>query len=290
MILGAGGEYSKLAQTGPGGLTREFWRPKGSLTLGWTPGNNWDLSLKLARTVGQLNFGDFLAQVFLQNENENAGNAELVPTQTWEADLEIKKGLGKWGSSTLTLYSRWYEDYIDIIPLPGGGESSGNIDTAQLYGVRLNSTINLDPIGFKGAKLEIGGRLEETSIRDPLTMETRSFSNHYDRSLEISIRHDVPGSSWAWGAGFQYDHALPFYRLSEVALDYEGPIYTWAFVEHKDVFGLTVNFQVFNLTDGRALFDRTVYDGLRTEAPILFTEHRNMSVQPIFRFQVRGSF
>ena len=56
------------------------------------------------------------------------------------------------------------------------------------------------------------------------------------------------------------------------------------------MFGLTVNLQVFNLTDGRALFDRTVYDGFRDTAPILFTEHRNLSVQPNFRLQVKGSF
>jgi hypothetical protein len=38
--LGAGGENSTLAQTGPGGLTREFWRPKGSMSLAWTPGED----------------------------------------------------------------------------------------------------------------------------------------------------------------------------------------------------------------------------------------------------------
>ena len=290
MILGAGGEYSQLSQSGPGGLTREFWRPKGSFTLGWTPGDDWDLSLKLSRVVGQLSFGDFLASVNLASENENAGNAELVPQQTWELDLEAKKNFGEWGSGTLRLYGRWGEDFIDLIPLPGGGEARGNIDRAALYGIRLDGTINLDPVGFDGAKLEFSGRLEETSVLDPLTMQNRGFSFHTDQRFEVSIRHDVPDSDWAWGAGIQYDHSLPYFRLSEVGRDYEGPIYTWAFVEHKDVFGMTLNFQVFNLTNGRALYERTVYDGPRTTAPILFTEHRDLSVQPIFRIQLRGDF
>ena len=57
--IGGGYEYSKLAQSGDRGLTREFWRPKGSVTLAWAANPKLDLSFKLARTVGQLSFGTF---------------------------------------------------------------------------------------------------------------------------------------------------------------------------------------------------------------------------------------
>ena len=290
MQLGAGGEYSKLAQAGPGGLTRTFWRPKGSLLLAWAPKEGLDLSLKLARRVGQLSFGDFLAEIFLQEGNANAGNVELKPTQSWESDLEIKKELGKWGSTDLRLFARWYEDYIDIIPIPGGGESPGNIDDARLYGIEWNSTFNLDPIGWKGAKLDSKIKLEKSSIEDPLTGVSRSFSNHVDRQADISLRHDIPGSNWAWGLGMEYYHVQPFFRLSEVAREYEGPVYTRAFIEHKDVFGLTVNLMVFNLTNGRAIYHRTVYTGLRDRSSVLFIEDRDLSVQPIFILKITGSF
>jgi hypothetical protein len=290
MQLGAGGEYSKLAQSGPGGLTRTFWRPKGSLTLAWAPKKGLDLSLKLARRVGQLSFGNFLARVFLEEENANAGNAELKPTQRWESDLEIEKDLGKWGTTNLRLFARLYEDYIDIIPLPGGVESPGNIDSAQLYGIDWNSTFNFDPTGWKGAKLDLKLLLEESNINDPLTGVSRSFSSHFDRQAEISLRHDIPDSDWAWGLGGQYTHVLPFFRLSEVCRDYEGPIYTWAFVEHKDVFGMTVNLQVFNMTNGRGIYHRTVYTGLRDSSSVLFIEERDLSVQPIFILEITGNF
>jgi hypothetical protein len=288
--IGAGGEYSKLAQTGPGGLTRTFWRPKGSLTLTWTPKKGLDLSLKLAQRVGQLSFGDFLARVFLEEGNANAGNAELKPPQSWESDLEIKKDLDKWGSTNLRLFARWSEDYIDIIPLPDGGESRGNIDSARLYGIDWNSTFNLDPMGWEGAKLDLKLILEESSIDDPLTGINRSFSSHVDRRAEIELRHDIPDGDWAWGMGMEYTHVLPFFRLSEVCHDYEGPVYTYAFVEHKDVFGMTVNLLVFNLTNGRGLYHRTVYADLRDNSPVLFIEERDLSVQPIFRLQIKGNF
>ena len=290
MQLGAGGEYSKIAQTGPGGLTRTFWRPKGSLLLAWTPRKGLDFSLKIARRVGQLSFSDFLANVFLEEGNANAGNAELRPTQSWESDLEVKKDLDKWGSTDLRLFGRWYEDYIDIIPIPGGGESPGNIDDAQLYGVEWSSTFNLDPIGWKGAKLDTRIQLEKSSIKDPLTGISRSFSFLNDRHVEISLRDDIPGSYWAWGLGIEYNHVQPYFRLSEVGRNYEGPTYSWVFVEHKNVFGLTVNLQVFNVTNGRAIYHRTVYNGRRDSSPVLFIEDRNLSVQPIFQLKITGNF
>jgi hypothetical protein len=51
-----------------------------------------------------------------------------------------------------------------------------------------------------------------------------------------------------------------------------------------------VNFNVYNATDGRAIFHRTVYEDLRTNSDVLFNEDRNLSVQPIFRLQVTGNF
>ena len=78
--------------------------------------------------------------------------------------------------------------------------------------------------------------------------------------------------------------------MFETGRDYEGPVYTFAFIENKDVFGLTVNFNVFNLTGGQGIFDRTVYTGLRDRSPISFIERRRLDVSTIYRIQVRGSF
>ena len=287
---GAGTENSTLEQTGPGGLTREFWRPKGSLSLAWPERNGLNVSVNLERRVGQLSFEDFLASVALAFDNADAGNVELVPTLTTEANVQLEKSWSGWGSSTLRLYRRWLDDYIDIIPIPGGGESSGNIRDADLYGFNLTSTVNFDPAGWEGARLDLDLTVEDSSVADPLTGAKRSFSNFFDRRAEINLRHDVPGTDWAWGVGAEYNHVQPAYRLSQVAVEYEGPTYTLGFVERKNFHGLTVNFQIFNLTDGRAIFYRTVYDGLRTDGNVRFNESRDLSVQPIFRLTLKGSF
>ena len=287
-----GGEDSELSQSGPRGLTREFWRNKGSVNLGWVPNDKYDISLNVSRQVGQLSFGDFLASVSLAFDNENAGNIQIRPTQTWETTLQIKRNWGDWGSTNLRFYNRQIDDYIELIPIEGGGESRGNIDEAELSGLNISSTINLDPMGgyWEGVRLDFNYTHETSEVVDQLSGVTRDFSGLWDKFGEISLRHDVPGTDWAWGIGANYNSVMTSYRMFQTSRDFEGPWYTFGFVEHKDVYGLTVNFNVFNMTDGRAILERSVWDGPRTDNILQFHESRDMSVQPIFRLRITGNF
>lgn len=288
--IGAGYEYSTLSQTGANGLTRSFWRPKGSISLAWQVEDGLDISFQLARRVGQLSFGDFLANVDLNQNQQNAGNVELVPQQSWEAELTFTKSLGPWGSTELLLYGREIEDFIEFIPVGTNQETRGNIESASVYGIRSNSTFQLAPLGLNGIQLDLTADFDWTSLEDPLTGETRKWSENRDIEISSTLRHDIPGSDFAWGVGVEYNRAQRYYRLGEEGFNYEGPAYTFAFIEHKDVFGMTANLTVFNLTDGRARQDRFVYDGYRDRSELLFRETQDLSVQPIFSFRLSGDF
>ena len=58
----------------------------------------------VARRVGQLIFPDFLAAVNLSEDTANAGNNQLRPPQSWEAELEVSRNFGTWGSATVRLF------------------------------------------------------------------------------------------------------------------------------------------------------------------------------------------
>lgn len=287
--LAAGGEYSNLRQIGAGGLSRTFWRPKGLFSAAWKATPRLDVNLKLQRRVGQLNFGDFLARVNLNNESTNAGNVDLVPQQSWEADLEGTRNLGRFGTTTLRLYGRLYEDVVDIIPIGATGESIGNIDSASAYGAEWKTTFNFDPLGWKGAKLDTRVQLQRTRVEDPLTGEGRPISNSLMRFFDISLRHDIPDSDWAYGLNLNHQFNALNYRLTEVGRAWEGPYWGSLYAEHKDVFGLTIRATISNLLAARSMWDRTVYVGRRT-GPISFIERRDRLIGPIFSFQVRGKF
>lgn len=164
-----GAEISELARVDGDIAPRNFFRPKGSVTIGWRPNAQWDASLKLRRRVGQISFYDFLAQPNLQQDRENSGNPNLVPPQSWEAEGEVGKTLGAWGKTRLRLYAHLIEDIVDIIPIGEDGEAIGNLPKAKRFGGEWTSTFQFDPIGLMGAKLDLTLAYEDSSVRDPLS-------------------------------------------------------------------------------------------------------------------------
>ncbi len=284
-----GAEYSTISQTGVSGLTRSFFRPKGSLSLAWTPRPDFDASLKIRRRVLQLSFYDFLARAFLNDGNENSSNTDLRPQQDWSFEAEVNKKLGPWGSTQLRLIYRDVEDYVDIIPV-GNGEAVGNIDTSWAAAIVLSSTINLDPAGLKGVKIDTSLVYQGSRLRDPFTGEMRQWSGFTDTQASLALRHDIPQTDWAWGGEASYSHNQPRYRSNQVDRVWEGPVFASLFVEHKDVMGLTVRAQIGNILNARSRRDRIVYSGLRGASPVLSIEDRDRLIGPVFSFSVRGGF
>jgi hypothetical protein len=288
--LVVGAEYSTIQQVGEGLKARNFFRPKGSLNIAAQLTPTLNANFKIIRRVGQLDFGQFLARVFLDAENENAGNPDLVPDQQWRFELELAKDLGAWGKTRVNLVAALIEDRLDIIPIGEFGESPGNIPKARAYAIDWNSTFQFDPIGWKGAKLNLRALQQFGSIRDPLTGEKRELSGFTDRLVELGLRHDIPKSDWAWGSNANYSHVTRTFRLNEFGRQFEGPVFMSLFVEHKDVFGLTVRATAGNIINARSRWDRVVYAGRRNSAPVDFVETRNRLIGPIFSLSVRGTF
>ncbi len=287
-----GGEYSELSQTGGGGLTRAFVRPKGFLNLAWRPNADFDLSARIERVVDQLNFFDFVSSSNVSAGTSNAGNANLVPPQRWNAQVQARRNLGPWGSITARLYASLITDIVDVIPIGATGQSPGNLDgTATIYGLQWTSTFNFDPIGWRGAKLDANIQLQRTALDDPLTGLRRPINERMTRQIDITLRHDIPNTPWAYGAtAFQYRQSAGF-RLDQRFAFLDTPGSLGVFVEHKNVFGLTVRASVDNLLDTNESFSRTFYNGRRLadDSNRAFTEDRDRLYGPVFTLSISGT-
>lgn len=290
MQLIAGGEYSTISVIGNNANSRSFMRPKGSFSLAWTPRAGLDVSLRLERTVGQLNFGDFLAAVNLNSNNQNGANNELRPDQSWAAELEATRNFGAWGSATLRTFVRRFEDYITLIPLPGGGEARGNIAWARVMGVELNGTLRLDPLGLAGAKIDFDASLRDSIYPDPVSGGKLPVQFAQPHSFGIDVRYDLPGSDWAFGTGYRYSGYNPYYRVAEYGVDHAFDHNPYVLVEHKDVLGLTVQARVNNLLERPLVLDRYVFSGPRGSSPLLFHEDRRRDVGRVVNLTVKGNF
>jgi hypothetical protein len=287
--VAAGGEYSTIEQAGGGGLRRSFRRPKGQLSLAWKPTPTLDVNAQLQRRVGQLNFYDFLASVDLSNDQANAGNPDLVPPQTWELQLEAIRDLGDWGNTTLRAYTQRIDDIVDTIPIGVDGESPGNIARARVDGLEWKGTFRLDRLGWRGARLDAHWQGERSRVQDPLTGDDRPISNSLRQFAELSLRHDIPDTTWAWGGDLSYAFNARDYRLTEVGRQWEGPVWDSWFIENKDVAGMTVRAGVTNLVGARSMWQRYVYQDRRT-GPLAYFEDRDRRIGPIFQFTVSGKF
>ena len=287
--LSAGAEFSELTQVGAGGLSRSFWRPKGQLSAVWEASPDTRVNIKLQRRVGQLNFSDFLASVNLNSGTQFSGNPNLVPPQSWELETEVVRTHGDWGNSTLRVYGARIEDIVDIVPIGATGESIGNLDEAVRYGVEFRATTNLDPLGFRGMKLDSRFILQRSQVEDPLFLEDREISGSLKRLASLNLRHDIPETDWAWGAGLSHQKNAQTYRLTELSRQFEMPIFGSLFVEHKDFYGLTLRASAGNVFSGESYLFRQVHAGRRTD-PIAYLERRDRTIGPIFSFEVRGRF
>jgi hypothetical protein len=289
MQLSVGGEYSQLGQSGGNGLTRSFWRPKGSASLAWKASPSLDVSFKLQRKVGQLNFGDFLASVDLQNSNDNAGNAKLVPPQSWLGEMEVNRSLGKLGSVKLKLTGELISDLVDQVSITATSEAPGNLPNARRASADLTATLLLDRLGLKGAKIDISGGIEKSAVRDQITGINRPISNAGDYSYDIDFRHDIPGGNWAYGATFEDERATPFYRLNYIADQYKTTPGLHAFIENKDVLGLKLRAQIINFLNGFEQNKETFYVA-RRDSPVSRFSDTEVRYGFIYRFQVSGTF
>lgn len=287
--ISAGAEYSRISQSGPSGLTRNFWRPKGFASLDWKVSEDLNISGRIERVVGQLDFFDFIASIDVDQDRTNDSNANLKPEQSWRYDLEANWRLGKLGNITVSSYLENLTDVVDQIPLAGGGQAPGNLPSARLYGVKTQATLLSDGLGWRGTRIDIGAGWNHSAVRDPLLGVVREISENELFTTEFRLRHDIPDTPLAFGTRGEWKKNARAVRLDEVSLNQPSFAQVFAFLEHKDIAGMTVRARVGNLTNQKDRFERTVFSN-RAAGIAAFSEKRERRFGTIFSMDIEGSF
>ena len=284
-----GAEFSEIRQTGAGGLSRQFWRPKGSATLSWTMSPRLTFNASLERQVGQLDFLDFSAAVDLINGVTNAGNTALVPEQSWRFEGQLVRSFGSAGSVTLGGYGEAISDIVDRIPVNATEESIGNLPTARRWGMIARGTLLLDTIGWRGGRINASSEFRDSRVRDPITGTFRRISQDLVRRWSVDIRHDIPGTDIAWGGSLSEELKARTFRLDQLFETYlDQPIAT-VFVEHKNVAGFTVRLGLRNVLNGEDYIRRDFYVD-RRDGPIDFSEIQTRRIHLIGVLTISGTF
>lgn len=287
--LSAGAEYSRISQSGPLGLTRSFWRPKGFASLDWKVAPNLNLAGRIERVVGQLDFFDFIASVDLDQDRADGSNVDLRPEQSWLYDIEASWRMGALGNLTVSAYLEDFIDVVDQIPLPGGGQAPGNLPSARFYGLESQATLLSDGLGWMGTRIDLTLGWNRSEVRDPLLGFVREVSENELFDLEFRLRHDLAGTPWAFGTRGDWKKNARNVRLDEISLNQPSFAQAFAFLEHKDLAGMTVRARVGNLLGQRDRFERTVFTN-RAAGQVAFSERRNRHFGTVFSLDIEGSF
>ncbi len=244
-----GVEQSTIEQTN--GLSRSFERPKGFLAASYRWDPSTTLRAKIEREVGQLSFFDFISSIDLDENQDSAGNVNLVPSQTWLAEFEVDK---KWKDKN-ALQTKFYlmqiDDLVDRIPLESGLDAIGNLDVAKRYGLDINATIDGKNFGWQGVEVKIKYQWSDSFVDDPVEGFTRQLTDHRLSNFNLFFRHDIPDTPFAYGVDLYEWRKAPEYRLDRIdRFNFSG---SWGelYVEHKDFFGLKVKAKVENFLNGK---------------------------------------
>ena len=286
--LSVGTEVSELSSSGAAGQTRTFTRPKGGVTLSWAYSAAATLNARINRTVGQLDFFDFVSQLDLTDGENQVGNSDIVPEQSWRAEIELEQQFGAWGAGNVLVFAEALEDIVDQVPI-GDGEGPGNIDTGSRFGVQFEGTVNFDPLGLEGAQIVYSATLQDSEIDDPLTGETRSFNGEDLLLVDLEWRHDIAGTDFAWGGQFSPGLEADSFRVDVVRRERDLGGRLRVFVEHKDLWGLTGRAEFFRPFSELEKETRRRFSPDRTGA-LVEIERTRIEDKPILIFELTGKF
>ena len=291
--ISLGGELSQISQ---GSFARGFFRPKGFAAYTIQPGKGWTFVARIDRQVGQINFRDFAATVSLFDEVSTQDNVDLVPQQSWVFSGRAERVFNGGHIAALNVTHERITDIVDRIPIGASGDAVGNIPSASRWGVDANFSLLGASFGVPGARLDLKGAWQWSSVTDPIGGFQRDIGNLRLRDMSIRFRHDLPGTDLSYGFEFQDIKLAPVFRSTFVQFrNIPGgalsPGTNAVFAEHKNLFGLRARIQVSEFLGQKSRFRRAIFAGRRDAAPIDRVEQRERSLNgPVITLSFGRSF
>ena len=279
-------ESSTISQSGDASQEKSFFFAKPRILATWTPMPNNQLRLRLERTVGQLDFGDFAASAEFADENVFGGNVNLEPESRWVAEATYEKRF--WGEGIVSIGLRHDEitNAIDVIPLDGGLAAVGNIGDGTLDQLALNVTIPTDKLGVSGGKFGFRNTWNRTEVTDPTTGEKRPISDVRASQATITFQQDITSWKLQWGGAWIPLLGQKGYQPDQIS-GWRGTDYYEMWAEYKPTPTLSIRGQVNIWND----FDvtRTVFAD-RDTRPVQFVETRFIDPRTFWQIRVRKTF
>lgn len=281
-------ELSRLRQTGDSQLAKRFLFPKPHALLAWTVSSKNQLRFEVERTVGQLDFKDFVSSASVTSGTITAGNADLEPDRRWSATASWERRFGNSAMLVLTAQQDWISHVSDRLYLVGPGyafDAPGNIGRGHRTLLTADLTLPLDALGIPGGLIKADAGYHWTSVRDPMTGEQRRISKDKPLEGDVHFTQDIPGKPLRWGADIKLGETEFEYRFDELRRERVRTRVN-LFAEYKPNPHWRIRMFADNVTSRHVTRQRILYDGPRGAFPVRYVERRDLAVKPYFGFLV----
>lgn len=282
-------EFSTLASSG---VVKKLSFIKPMAQARWEIGSGREILARVERTVGQLDFGDFLSSASISEFDEiiTAGAVELTPTQDWVTSIQFDQRF--WDTGTLRVEAEYHalSDVIaerPIVTSEGVFEGTGNIGDGRQAYLNAEADMPLDRLGVAGGRLGLEAQLLLYSdVTDPFTEERRKFGNDRDYEIELNFEQDVRAWNVTWGFSVGTNARSYSYRRNSIEVSRETPEFS-AFVSYKPSSRSIWRLEAYNIVTRRFDRRREVYFGQRNITPANFFETRRNENLPSLRLTYR---
>jgi len=288
-------EASKIQSDGDVVLEKklQFWKPR--LAASWDVRPDTQLRASVERTVGQLNFDDFVAgSDFTAGTGVSTGNPDLDPQRAWVGEAAIEQRFWKSGAVTLTYRHSELQDVVDRGPvfLPTGQvfDQPTNIGDGTKDELIATFTVPSDRLGWKGGLLRGEVNKRWSKVTDPTTLDSRTISKLRPLEWEVHYSQDLPQYGLAAGADYFSGWSQTSYRynyVSDVKL-HNGYLVTW--VEKRLQPQTVLRVEVQNWTSRGIRINTQQYDGPRSTGRLLYTDDRDLIPGRSVYIRIRHTF
>lgn len=287
-------EYSVLDQVGSDIQTSRnffFVKPRVDIRFDLTPSRQF--RLKVERTVGQLNFADFVTVFDEEDDLPDSGNPELVPEKAWEFELAYEQRLARDGG--VIKMRLFYKDISDklgrVIGNIGNDRSAtGNVGDASLIGAETSASIRLAMLKVPDAVLTASYLRQRSRKTDFFTGERQKFFRTPKYIWKLGYRHDT--QTWR-SLSYGFDFSRRGGRVTDDIdehRDFHSHGELSAFVEIKIPGALTLRFAGERLLGDDGHRDRIRFVGNKALGEVLQTEFRSRVLSRSYTLSLRGNF
>ena len=282
-------EASDISSEGDVMLEKSLQFAKPQLSLTWAQDEHTQLRFRIERTVGQLDFDDFVASSSLNTGVLLAGNPDLDPAQEWIVEAAVERRFWTSGALVVTLRRAEITDVVDRAPvrLDGGKiyDAPANIGSGVREELALTLTLPFDRLGLKGAQLRGEGTWRRSQVDDPTTGQSREISGLRPVEWEAHFTQDLPKMSSTWGVDVYGGWRETYYRYDEVSTT-KLRTFVVPYVEWKPRPDIVLRFEIPNVTERGVRRTRTVYAGPRDNADIAYVDDRHIDFGRMYRFRI----